>query len=175
MSKHRKNNQHLFIYSPLFLALLAVTNQAQAICPVCTLVIGAGLGLSRWLGIDDTISGLWIGGLTASLIGWTIDWFNRINFRFYGRKILTALVYYSIVIIPLYYLNMIGHPLNRLWGLDKIILGTIIGTIAFVVTVIIYNHMKKNNNDHAYFPFQKVIMPATVLLVLSFIFYFITK
>ena len=36
-------------------------------CPVCAVAVGVGLGLSRWLKIDDAISGLWIGALIVSL------------------------------------------------------------------------------------------------------------
>ncbi len=31
-------------------------------CPVCSISIGVGVGLCRYLGIDDLISGVWIGG-----------------------------------------------------------------------------------------------------------------
>ncbi len=50
-------------------------------CPVCTIAVGAGIGLSRWLGVDDLISGLWIGGLIVSLIGMTILWLNKKNLK----------------------------------------------------------------------------------------------
>jgi len=67
------------------------TKKALAVCPICTVVIGAGVGLSRWLGIDDTISGLWIGGLIISMIVWTINWLGKKNIRFKGRNILTII------------------------------------------------------------------------------------
>jgi len=46
-----------------FLSVLVIfnTNQVFAVCPVCTVAAGAGVGLSRWLGIDDIIIGLWVG------------------------------------------------------------------------------------------------------------------
>ena len=43
--------------------LLISSRVAHAVCPVCTVAVGAGLGLAEWLGIDDSISGLWIGAL----------------------------------------------------------------------------------------------------------------
>jgi hypothetical protein len=58
---------------------------AKAVCPVCIVAVGAGLGLSQYLGIDDTISGVWIGGLTAAVAAWTINWFNKKNWSF-GSK-----------------------------------------------------------------------------------------
>jgi hypothetical protein len=37
-----------------------------------------------------------------------------------------------------------------------------------------YQALKKRNNGHAYFPFQKVVMPIAWLVLMSTIFYFIT-
>jgi hypothetical protein len=33
------------------------------VCPVCTIAVAGGVGLCRYLGIDDLISGSWIGAL----------------------------------------------------------------------------------------------------------------
>jgi len=148
---------------------------AQAVCPVCTVAVCASVGLSRWLGVDDTITGLWIGGLAVSLIAWTIDYLNKKNIRFYGRKILTVIFYYLIIIWPLYYFNLAGHPLNKLWGIDKLLLGTSIGSVVFIIAVLFNNYLKKKNQNHAYFPFQKVVIPLGSLLIASLAFYLICK
>ena len=157
------------------LALSFIALPAQAVCPVCTVAVGAGLGLSRWLGIDDTITGIWIGGLTVSLIGWTINWLNKKNIVFYGRKIAITLGYYALIIGPLYYQEIIGHELNKLWGVDKLILGVITGSLGFLSFALWYEKLKQKNNGHAYFPLQKVAMPVGILAILSLIFYFLTK
>jgi len=154
---------------------LCLPIKALAICPLCAVAVGAGVGLSQWLGIDDSITGLWIGGLTVSLIMWTIGWLDSKNIRFKGRKIITTLAYYLLIVFPLYYpLAIIGHPFNKLWGIDKLILGVIFGSLAFFIGAMWYIYLKQKNKDHAYFPFQKVVMPIIPLIILSFIFYFIT-
>ncbi len=161
---------------PGILSLVALP--AKAICPVCVVAVGAGLGLSKYLGIDDTISGLWIGGLTVALIAWTINWFNKKNWKFGNkiiRNILTAIIYYALIAWPLISGNLIGDPANTLWGLDKLILGIVTGSILFGLTSWWYIDLKKKNNNRAHFPFQKVIMPLVVLALFSLIFYFLTK
>ncbi|MGD9153081.1 MAG: hypothetical protein PVG30_05445 [Gammaproteobacteria bacterium] len=156
--------------------VLTFIKTAYAVCPLCTVVVGAGVGFAQWFGIDDSITGLWIGGLTVSLIIWTIDWLNRRNICFKGRKIVTILIYYIILVAPLYYpLHIIGHPLNKLWGVDRLLLGITIGSILFAAGAVSYSYMKVRNDGHAYFPFQKVIQPIAPLLIMSVVFYFITK
>jgi len=144
-------------------------------CPVCTAAVVTGLGLSRWIGIDDTISGLWIGGLIVSLIIWTINWLNKKNIRFIGRKILVIVVYYGMVIVPLYWTGIMGHELNKFWSIDRLLLGMILGSIGFLLGAWVYSYLKAKNNNRVYFPFQKVVMPVVPLLILTIIFYFLTK
>jgi hypothetical protein len=164
-----------------FLSILAVSflfaKKTLAVCPICTIAVGAGVGFSRWLGIDDTITGLWIGGLIVSLISWTESWLEKKNIRFKGRIFVNVLFYYALAIIPLYYSGIIGHPLNTLYffGLDKLLFGIIVGSISFWFGANWYFYLKEKNNGHAHFPFQKVVMPISPLILLSIIFYFLTK
>jgi len=169
----------------LFLCLAAIfglifvfAEKALAVCPICTIAVGAGVGLSRWLGIDDSITGLWIGGLTVSMITWTISWFDKKNIRFRGRIITTILGYYSLIVVPLYFMGIMGNPLNTLCAcgvVDKLLLGIITGSIAFWFGASWYYYLKEKNQGRAYFPFQKVVMPISPLIILSIIFYFLTK
>lgn len=154
---------------------LALTGNAQAVCPVCTVAVVGGVGLSRWLGIDDTIAGLWIGGLTVSLIMWTIDWMNRKNYKFKGRKIIITLAYYLLIVVPLFFTNIMGHPLNKIWGIDKLLLGIIFGSALFFAGAMLYPYSKNKKTNKPYFPYQKVAMPVSPLIILSIIFYFLTR
>ena len=149
----------------------------MAVCPICTIAVGAGVGLSRWLGIDDAITGLWVGGLIVSMITWTESWLKKKNIRFKGRMFVNILGYYALIIIPLYYSGIIGNPLNTLCacGLDKLLFGAIAGSLAFWFGASWYFHLKEKNNGHSYFPFQKVVMPILPLIILSVIYYFLTK
>jgi len=156
---------------------LLTTSQALAVCPICTIAVASGVGFSRWIGIDDTITGLWVGGLIVSMITWTESWLEKKNIRFKGRIFVDILAYYLMVIIPLYYSKIIGNPLNTFCacGLDKLLFGIIIGSIGFWFGASWYFYLKEKNNGHAYFPFQKVVMPISPIIILSIIFYFLTK
>lgn len=151
--------------------------QVLAVCPLCAVAVGAGIGLSRWLGIDDTITGLWIGGLIVSMILWTEELLQKKRIRFFGRSVITTAGYYALVVIPLYSMGMIGHPLNTIgpWRTDKLVFGIIAGSVAFWAGARWYAHLKEKNNGHAHFPFQKIVMPIAPLIVLSIVFYLFTK
>jgi len=164
-----KNSARLFILSIL---TLLIPKTVLAVCPVCTIAVGAGIGLSRWLGIDDVITGLWIGGLLVSLTIWTEDWFTKKKFwAVKYRWLATLVVYILITLVPLYFMGVIGHPLNTLWGIDKLVLGSVLGGLVFYwAGVWAYRQWKARRGGRACFPFQKVVMPLAALLILSLIF-----
>jgi len=162
-----------YILAPLL--VFAAALPAYAICPVCVIAVGAGLGLSEYLGIDNTIAGLWVGGLLVSVSVWTITWFNQKNWNFGSRlwrNILTFVLYYVLTLWPLWERGMIGQPYDRVWGLDKLLVGTAVGTVGFTAATLWYNHIKKTRG-HAHFPYEKVAMPVGALIILSLVFYLI--
>jgi len=170
------------------IALLALPKLTFAVCPVCTVAVGAGLGLAEWLGIDDSISGLWIGALIVSMSLWTINWLNaksstlrnfdsfagereKSNFGKIIRNILIFLAYYAIVVLPLYWKGKIGHPLNRLCGIDKLLFGIILGSVLFASAAIAHHYFFKKNGGKSYFKGQKIALPVSFLAIASIILY----
>jgi len=155
----------------------------MAVCPICTVAVASGVGFSRWIGIDDTITGLWIGALTLSMAFWNINWFDKKKIHFKFRNIITVLAYYLLVVFPLWGMGIIGNKLGALevfgtestLSMDKLTLGIMVGTFAFWTSVLWYAHMKAKNNGRAHFPFEKVVIPNALLIILSFAFFFLTK
>lgn len=164
----------LFLIIVLFFSL-AITIPAKAICPVCIVAVGAGVGFSRWLGVDDTISGIWIGGITSAVILWTINLLNKKNIHSNAWDLITTLGYFILVVLPLAWTEVVGHPYNKIWGVDKLMLGIMMGSIIFAAGAALYDYLKKKNNNKAHFPFEKVVLPVGPLIILTIIFYFITK
>lgn len=148
---------------------------AQPVCPVCTVAVCTGLGLARWLKIDDTITGLWLAGLIIAFVGWTVDFCRKKKWSFPGLTITAVLFFYLSAILPLYWLKIVGDPLHKLFGMDKLVLGIAIGSVFFVFSLWLHSWLKKRNNDKVFFPYQKVVIPVGVLLVLSLVVYFVVK
>lgn len=154
----------------IFLFLLA--GKAEAVCPVCVVAVSSGVGLCRWLGVDDLISGVWIGGLTVSIIMWSLNWLKnkKINFKF--PVFVVSIIAYLFVFFPLYIFEIIGHPSNTFWGVDKLLFGIIAGSLVFIFSDWLHNFLKEKNGGKSFFPYQKVAVPLACLAVISAIFYY---
>jgi hypothetical protein len=164
------------IFKKTFFLVLAIgffwVNIANAqVCPVCVVAIGAGLGFSRWIGIDDIVSSIWIGAFLMATVLWTLTWLQKKKWSFSYDAITIFFAYYLLTFIPLYYAKIVGHPLNKIWGIDKIIFGTIFGTAAFMLGHWFNLYLKKKNNGKAFFPYQKVVIPVLTLVAISLTFY----
>lgn len=167
--------KYLGLFSFLILFLFFKISSAGAFCPVCVVAVGAGLELSHYLGIDDTITGLWVGAFLVALSAWTLEWLKNKKLKFKGEKTIVYGTFYGLTIIPLYWVGLMGQYGHTFWGVDKLLLGIIFGSAFFYLGGRWNLKLKKNNNNKVYFPFQKVLVPVGVLLVLSFIFYFLVK
>jgi len=159
----------------LSLAFLALPTPAHAVCPVCTVAVAAGLGISRWIGIDDAVTGVWVGGLILSSGLWMADFIKKRSWKIPYPEILSTLLMALFVIPPLYWSHMIGLPGNILWGIDKVVLGSLIGTIIFLLGVCIDKWLRTTNNGKVYIYYQKVIVPVFLLSISSFVLYLITR
>lgn len=163
------------IFSGTLLAGFFWANAVKAVCPVCVVAVGAGVGLCRWLGVDDTISGLWIGALIVAIIMWTLIELRKKNWDFKYSPVIVSIAYYLLIIWPLYSLNIMGHPLNKVFGIDKLLFGIISGSVLFLLTHWLNLFLKKRNQGKVYFSYQKVAIPLIILFIFSFIFYLIIK
>ncbi|MBU0534791.1 hypothetical protein KKC62_01250 [Patescibacteria group bacterium] len=157
----------------ILFAFIAI-KPALAVCPVCIVAVGIGLGVSRWLGIDDTVTGVWIGGLIVASALWLAGWIEKRGWKIPYTKILSIVLLYALTIIPLWLGKTIGHPQNTLWGIDKILLGIITGSIAFSLSVWLDKILGKLNNGQVYIYYQKMILPMLLLTLASFTFYLLS-
>ncbi len=162
----------VFLFILTLAGFATSTSEVHAVCPVCTIAVGAGLGLSRYLGIDDSISGLWIGGLTLSMSFWLINWLKN-KFKLQGVKynVLIIIGMYVLVLLPLWYSKIIGIPYNNILGIDKVIFGTTVGSIAFFGGVWTDKKARKIAGRQ-FFQFQKVVFPISFLVIASLLIYY---
>lgn len=153
-----------------------VAPSAFAVCPVCTVAVGAGLEGARLLGVDDVITGIWAGGLTLSLFFWTAGWLKKRGVTSAFWQIVVPFVLYYALLASVYFIpGVIEYGACTLWGIDKFLLGCIVGTFAFYFGARWYAKIKRDNGGHAKFAFQKVVVPVSFLLIATLVFWIITK
>ena len=165
------------LFSPMLFALVAaimIVPAAMAVCPVCTVAVGAGLEGMRLLGVDDVITGIWAGGLTLSLFFWTAGWLKKHNVKSVFWQIIVPFVFYYGLLALVYALPGVEFGAATLWGIDKFLLGIIVGTIAFYMGARWYIKIKRDNGGHAKFAFQKVVVPLSLLIIESVVCWLIT-
>lgn len=170
-----KTKDKFLVFAGLILMGLLLWAPVQAVCPVCTVAVGAGVGLARYFGVEDTITGTWIGGLVISLAFWTVDFLEKRKWKIKNAEIISVAFYYLIVVVPLYWMGIMGHPFNKICGVDKLLLGIIFGSLAFVLGHKINLGLKERNGGKVFFPFQKVVMGIAPLIAVSLVFYIISK
>ena len=159
----------------VFVAAVLAMPAAWAVCPVCTVAVGAGLEGARLLGVDDVITGIWAGGLTLSLFFWTVGWLKKRGVTNVWLLIVLPLVVYCGLLGAVYLMPGVTFGAQTLWGIDKFMLGVIVGTLAFYLGARWYVKIKRDNGGHAKFAFQKVVVPLSFLLVATAVFWLITK
>ncbi len=159
----------------VFVAAVLAMPAAWAVCPVCTVAVGAGLEGARLLGVDDVITGIWAGGLTLSLFFWTVGWLKKRGVTNVWLLIVLPLVVYYGLLGAVYLMPGVTFGAQTLWGIDKFMLGVIVGTLAFYLGARWYVKIKRDNGGHAKFAFQKVVVPLSFLLVATAVFWLITK
>jgi hypothetical protein len=156
------------------LVVLFFSMPAHAVCPVCTVTVGAGLGISRMLGVDDTVVSVWVGGIILSAGFWLADWLKKKNVKVSYLSLISVSAMYFLTIVPLWYTKVIGLSHNKLFGIDKILLGTFIGSVLFLLGMFVDNQLRKRNNGKVYFQFQKVILPVAALMISSLVMFVLT-
>lgn len=159
----------LLLLLSVFVIKPALANPA---CAVCTIAVGASLEIARRLGVDDSVVGVWAGAFLALLGYWTIKWFDRKNWNFYGRDfVLLAL---SVAMIGFVYIGQLTYhsEVIGVFYLDPFLFSTILGAVVLVLSARFYQWMKAKNGGHAHFPFEKVVLPVAALVLTSFYFYY---
>ncbi|MHC1716767.1 MAG: glutaredoxin domain-containing protein [Candidatus Dojkabacteria bacterium] len=165
-------NIGVFFFTLVLFNLLTVA-KAYAICPLCTIAVGAGLGFSRYFGIDDLITSVWIGGILMSFSLMLAEKLTKkFKFKWYISEIISIAAFYLMTFIPFHFLKVTGGELNHIWGVDKIILGSLVGSLLFYGAGKLHTYLMTKYGK-VLFPFQKVVIPVLSLWLGTLIFYII--
>lgn len=152
--------------------LFATAAHANPACAVCTVAVAASLEIAHYLGVDDSVVGVWAGAFLALLGYWMIVWFEHKKWRFTGRDFL--LITLSVAMIGFMYVSKLEYDPQPIlvFFLDPFLFSVILGALTLILSNHFYQWMKKKNGGHAHFPFEKVAVPVVALALLSLLFYY---
>ena len=151
----------LGLIGPLFFAPSALAH-----CPLCVAGAGVGLSLSRVLGIDDSITGVWLAAFLGAISFWTETAFFK---KQELRLILRPLIYVGIfatTIWSFYKFNLIVTH-GEIFGIHKLTFGIIVGGVIFYLVDLADDLIIKKAGK-VFFPYQRIIVSLGTILLLSF-------
>lgn len=173
----------LFFAAPLIiLTMLAVlAPSVSAHCPLCTAAVGAAAVSAKYYGLDASIIGLLVGafGLSTGLwIGLKIrkEFFKlQLPIIVLASFLLTAVPLLHIdddaIYSPLLLAGKAGSFLNRVYWVNKIFLGSVIGALITLSAYYTHIYIKKINGK-VLFPFQGIAITLALLLISALGLYF---
>lgn len=152
----------LFLISKLSFLVSPVSAQ----CPVCIITVGGGMLIAKKMGIDDLLVSIWISALNTAIAFWLAP---KIKIKFLKNGHILALLLLLTTLSYFYFTDQIG-PSNQIVGLNKIVLGQIIGLIAMAIANHGYLFVKKKNSNKTPFPYAKVVFPLVLVFLVTIIF-----
>jgi len=156
----------ILLYVVIGFMLLTGITPVAAHCPVCTAAVGTGVVTARVYGIDDSITGLWIGAFIVT----TVLWFNRKLKKRYipFQGSVLSLIALLITIVPLYSIGIWGNT-----GIGKLLLGILVGSLVTGLASFVSNKVRQKRGRRL-FRFQTVAFIVSFLILTSLIFYLIS-
>ncbi len=165
--------QFFILFGILGIWLFKFATPVAAQCPVCVVTVGGGMFLAKRLGIDDLLVNIWIAALNVALSFWLAP---KLKIKLPVLKYLDNghILAVTLLITTLFYFqftSQIGHPQNKLLGIDKILFGQLLGTFAMMAANHGYLYIKQKLG-HTPFPYAKVVFPLGLVLLITLIFKF---
>lgn len=163
-----KLSQVLIIVLLLFTIYYSLfTSEVLAHCPLCVAGAGAGLTLSRVLGIDDSITGIWLGAFVGAISFWTQRLLGQKNKIFLGRGIgfLIYILFFVLTIWSFYRFNLVVRH-GDIFGFDKLTFGMVLGGGVFYLTDLVDTILRKKNGK-ALFPYQSLVLSLGSIVITS--------
>lgn len=148
-----------------FFLVLVLAPVALAHCPLCVAGAGAGLSLSRILGIDDSITGVWLAAFLEAVSFWTETALVK---KQELKPLLRPIIYIAIFALTLasfYKFNLVVKH-GDIFGIHKLTFGIILGGILFYLVDLLDDLVIKKYGK-VFFPYQRTIVSLGGMLILS--------
>lgn len=163
----------IFLISSLFFTSI-FSNSAMAHCPLCTAAMVGAVLLTRTYGVDDLIVGTFLGGAIISTAYWANNWLKKKhkgkNYLPFQLWILVLATYIS-TLYSLELTKLLGNPMYQIFGIDKLFIGSSVGTAITIFAFWLHDELRKRNAGINYLPFQAIVL-AFALMSLTIVGFF---
>lgn len=179
--KAKKNSHARMIIGLLLLPLLSfivIMPRVVAHCPLCTAATIVGVGVTRSLGWDDSIVGVFVGAMIVSSALWMNNILKKRNMggsAFLRVGSITVAVF-VLTVLSLYFAGLFG-PANtyRIFGMEKILFGSISGAIVSFAAFFASNEIKRRNDGKTLFHYQTMVFTVGALVLNALLFWMVFR
>ena len=159
----------------IFLFLASGIGQVNAHCPLCAGAVGAAAVGASYLGIDNSIVGLFVGAFSFSTGLWFARKIKKKYFKFQSFGIVLSSFLLTVlpsakIVNDLTYVSLF----DKIYFLDKILIGSIIGALITLFALYLHERIKQVNGK-VFFPYQGVFLTLILLIITGIPMYFIFK
>lgn len=183
---NRNINKKIFLSIGVILSGIISLDLVNAHCPLCTGAAIAGVGVARFMGVDDSIVGLFLGAFIISTALWFSKWLVKKKVKIPFQEIALVLLSFFLLVFSLYTVGLITNfemiksmPEYSMlgmgiYGIDKLFFGIITGSLAIWMSFTLSDYIKEKRG-RILWPYQGISFMFITLVILSFIFWLITK
>ena len=133
-------------------------------CPLCVAGAGAGLSLSRVLGIDDSISGVWMAAFLGAMSFWINNSLKKKYIPFQEFVIYVGI--FATTLLSFYRFGLINEHNGLIGNLPKLTFGMLVGGVVFYAVDKV-NILIKKRKGKVLFPYQPIAFSLGSMLLLS--------
>jgi len=149
---------------PLSFIGLLIARPVYAHCPLCVAGAGAGLSLSRVLGIDDSITGVWMAAFLGAMSFWVDNSIKKTYIPL--QKLVIYVAIFVTTVFSFYKFGLINEHNGLVYNLPKLTFGIITGgVLLFLVDKT--NEAIKQKNGKVLFPYQSIVFMMGSMIILS--------
>ena len=141
-----------------------ITSEVLAHCPLCTAGAGAGLALSRWLGIDDSISGVWIAAFLGASALWGANSLKKKYIPFQSHIIYWVVI--ATTIWSFYAFKLADTHAGLIMGIPKVIFGMGAGSLVFYLVDFLNSYIRKVKGK-VLFAYQPIVFSLGAMVIVS--------
>ena len=160
----------------LLLSIISLVPLVMAHCPLCTGATIIGVSVTRSLGFDDSIVGVFVGGMIISTALWADKLLKKRGARGNNALRLASLIALTTVLtlVTFYYAGLFGRGNSfRILGVESILVGSLSGGILSLGAFYYSNYLKNKNGGRTLFSYQTMAISLTALIANATLFAFI--